>query len=46
VVAVVAVVAEVAVVGVADALKGCAIVEGVGHAVADFLGNPEVPHAL
>ena len=32
--------------GVADALKGCAVVEGVGHAVADFLGNPEVPRAL
>jgi len=32
--------------GVADALKGCAIVEGAGHAVADFLGNPEVTHAL
>jgi hypothetical protein len=31
---------------VADAVKGCAIVEGAGHALADFLGNPEVTHAL
>lgn len=32
--------------GVADAVKGCAIVEGAGHALADFLGNPDVTHAL
>jgi len=32
--------------GVADALKGCAVVEGAGHALADFLGRPEVPLAL
>jgi hypothetical protein len=32
--------------GVADALKGCAIVEGAGHALADFLGPAPAPHAL
>ena len=31
--------------GVADAIKGCVIVEGAGHALSDFL-NPETPHAL
>lgn len=32
--------------GVADAVKGCVIAEGAGHALPDFLGNPEVSHAL
>lgn len=32
--------------GVADAIKGCAIVEGAGHALADFLGQPPPPDAL
>lgn len=31
--------------GVVDAIPGCAIVEGAGHRLADFL-NPEAPHAL
>lgn len=31
--------------GVADAIQGCVIVEGAGHALADFL-NPQSPHAL
>lgn len=32
--------------GVADAIKGCAIAEGAGHAVADFLGQPPPADAL
>lgn len=31
--------------GVVDAIKGCVLVEGAGHGIADFL-NPEAPHAL
>lgn len=31
--------------GVADAVKGCAIVEGAGHAIADFL-KPDSYHAI
>ena len=32
--------------GVADAIKGCAIIEGAGHAAADFLGQPPPADAL